>query len=268
MDPVINVLCVGGTGESYPGDTRTEVTGGMLGYVTRNLGPGFRPRWVGYPAQYGPVSGLGGLSFRQSVKAGADNLLRVLEDTPGRIVLLGYSQGCTVVRQLLHDAPPAVRRVEVVGLVADPEAPPNGDANYGVLGTDPVIPYWVTPMWVTNPKDPICNAAPDSLLRDFADLTEYFGFSDAGRWMLDVLEGLKRRSPLNRWGADSWSLASILAARDRVNRSIAEAWAYLPRIESVGGLVINPSGGQHTTAYLRMPELTGLADRIRSRMIV
>jgi pimeloyl-ACP methyl ester carboxylesterase len=262
MEPVIKVLCVGGTGESYPGDTRTEVAG-MLGYVTRRLGTEFRSRWVGYPAQYGPVA-----SFRQSVKAGADNVLSVLEATPGRVVLLGYSQGCTVVRKLLQDNPPAVRRVEVVGLVADPEAPPNGDSNFGVLGTDPTIPYWVTPMWVSNPLDPICNAAPDSLLRGFADFTEFFGFTDSGRWLLDVLDGLKQRTVLNRWGADSWSLASMLAARDRVNRSIAEVWAYLPRIRSVGGLVINPSGGQHTDAYLALPELPGLADRIRSRMIV
>ena len=95
----MTVLAVGGTGESHPDDHRTVVTG-LLGGVTTHLDDRFTSRWVGYPASYGPVA-FGGLNYRQSTQAGVCRLIAAIRRADGPVALIGYSQGCSVIRELL-----------------------------------------------------------------------------------------------------------------------------------------------------------------------
>ncbi len=62
-----------GTGESYVGDDRTEVTG-LLSAVTDCLDRRFIAQCVPYAASYGPVPHRDGLSYAESVDDGVANL--------------------------------------------------------------------------------------------------------------------------------------------------------------------------------------------------
>ncbi len=249
------VLVVGGTGESHPGDTRTEVSGMLLG-VTGRLSSRFTSRRVGYPAEYGSAgNGAGGTSFHDSVRAGVRNLAQATAGTIGPIVLLGYSQGCTVAREFLS-TPGMAESLGIVaaGFVADPQMPPGAaygkpqQSGWGIAGKggDVPVPAW----WIANDNDPIPNASPDSLLRDVADLTEFMSFTDALTWGSRVLERVAANNWQNGWGAeDPDSPLDVLAAKRRVDTAISEALAYLPRMP-----IVNEAGGQHTSydsaAYL------------------
>ncbi|WP_245677105.1 PE-PPE domain-containing protein [Nocardia acidivorans] len=256
------VLVVGGTGESYPGDTRTDVSG-MLAGVTGHLSRRFTSRWVGYPAEYGPVgNGAGGTSFHDSVRAGVRNLAQAAAGTIGPIVLLGYSQGCTVVREFLS-TPGAAESLGIVaaGFVADPQMPPGAaygkpqQSGWGIAGKggDVPVPAW----WIANDRDPIPNASPDSLLRDIADLTEFMTATDSIGWARAVIDRLLRSSWQNSWGAKNpLNLVDVWRARRRVDTALAEAFAYLPQVP-----VLNDAGGEHTSygveAYLSPGSGTG-----------
>lgn len=129
-DPVhaVTVLVVGGTGESYDGDMRTEVTG-LLSGVTDALDDRFDTRWVGYPASYGPAPHLSGISYADSVAAGQRALAAALHAVVGPVMIIGYSQGAVVIRRLLADLDAradmrALSRVVAVGFVADPISRP------------------------------------------------------------------------------------------------------------------------------------------------
>ena len=78
--PTITVFVVGGTGESYPGDPRTEVSGLLTG-VADELDDRFDCRWIGYPASYGPAPRPGGMSFVESVGIGAGRLRAAIRAT-------------------------------------------------------------------------------------------------------------------------------------------------------------------------------------------
>lgn len=248
------VLVVGGTTESYPGDERTDVSGILRG-VTDRLDARFHARWVGYPAEYARWN-----SFRDSVDEGVRRLSDLVRSTPGDIAVLGYSQGCTVVRAYLDDAArngePHDTRVKAAGLVADPEAPPLAGQpdRFGVLGHSlSAIPEWVQPYWASNPRDPICAARYDSLLREFADYTEWFGFGDLIKWGTDFLDTLRT--------ADLGDVTP-----EAVAVTIAEIQAYLPRWPIGPFLSLNPPGGQHVEVYATSPHLLpGLASWLNAR---
>ncbi|MBO0853945.1 MAG: PE-PPE domain-containing protein, partial [Nocardia sp.] len=184
-DP-ITVLAVGGTAESYRGDDRRAVQG-MLAGVTDRLSDRFTARWVGYPADYGPVTGFHHDAFALSVPEGSRNLAARIACCEGPVALLGYSQGCCVIRSLLEDADTTlISRIAGVGFVADPLMPAGAAfgkpdlRGWGVAGAgrELAVPAW----WVANDHDPIPLASPDSLLRDLADITEFMSFTDVVLW--------------------------------------------------------------------------------------
>ncbi len=253
----VTVLAVGGTGESFPGDPRTDVTG-LLAGVTDRLDDRFRSRWVGYPSSYGPVPARHGMSFADSVAVGSDRLRSLIATTPGPIMLIGYSQGCVVIRHALagdHVRRSDLCRVIGVGLVADPHQPAgvvDGCAGSGVAGPGPDLPTGVATLWIADPADMICNADADSLVRDVADLTEALSLDDLLGWLRTSLLKLRRNTFQN---AARTSIRPRQWRRDltRVRRLVLDVLGYLPALIVIGGFrVRNRRGGRHT-AYASEP---------------
>ena len=120
----VTVLAVGGTGPSHVDDHDARVRG-LLSAVTDELDSRFDSRWVAYPASYGPVAD-GGLSFRHSTAMGVKALSTAIAETDGPVMLIGYSQGCTVIRAALPTlTSPTLNGANIigVGLISDPQQP-------------------------------------------------------------------------------------------------------------------------------------------------
>ncbi|GAA1480371.1 hypothetical protein GCM10009624_08110 [Gordonia sinesedis] len=256
----VTVLAVGGTGESYPGDDRRHVTG-LLSEVTDALDARFHSRWVGYPASYGPTPDPHGPSFDDSVAEGVRRLDAVFADTPGPVMVIGYSQGAVVIRRWLcaltarSGSSEELARVLAVGFVADPHQPPGavpGCDGWGVAGPGSDLPAGLPAWWVGAPDDVICNASADSLIRDIADLTAAMDLRRPARWAHQMWNTLRSNGFQNAartsFGPRQW--------RRDIGRLVAacrEAQRYLPaRIVWRGIEVGNPVGGRHT-AYATEP---------------
>lgn len=254
--PSVTVLAVGGTGESYPQDRRTRVSG-LLRAVTDGLDDRFESRWVGYPASYGPVAA-GGLSYRHSTLVGVRKLTEAVSGTAGPVMLIGYSQGCTVIREILGDAAVGrtdLRNVTAVGLISDPEQPGDvapGCDGHGVAGTGPPLPDSIPVHWIADPRDMICNASDDSFVRDLADLTEWMSLRGQQVWRRELWRLLRRNSFQN---AAKTCLSPRQWRRDtrRIRTAAHEVLGYLPpRLTWRGVGVRNPRGGRHI-AYASEP---------------
>lgn len=156
---------------------------------------------------------------------------------PGKYILVGYSAGCRPARELLERHPGLIDRVEAIAQMADPWQPasrqqhgiPDGPG-FGVMG-QAFGPVPGRTFWCGAVQDPICRAAPDSLLRYLAASTDavpgglFARFVDKahrGRLQLAPFLGL----PLHEW---------FFGLGPRIDRSIREAQSYL--------------GNGHTKAY-------------------
>lgn len=252
----MTVLAVGGTGESHPDDHRTVVTG-LLGHVTANLDERFTSRWVGYPASYGPVS-VGGLSYRQSTQSGVRRLIAKIAGVDGPVALIGYSQGASVIRELLGlmaRGTVSLPKVVAAGLVSDPQQPAgavDGCDGSGVAGDGPEVPSSVEIMWIAHPSDMICNASDDSLIRDIADITRWMSFRTPKHWLQQVWALLRcngfQNAAKTRLSPRQW----IRDAR-RLRVASRELAGYLPRtLVWRRYRVANPSGDRHI-AYATEP---------------
>lgn len=256
VPPSVTVLAVGGTGESHPGDRRTRVSG-LLRAVTDDLDARFESRWVGYPASYGPVA-TGGLSYRHSTRIGVRRLKYAARDAPGPVMLIGYSQGCTVIREVLGaiaDGRLDLPNVVAAGLISDPQQPDgvaSGCDGHGVAGTGPPLPTAVPVQWIADPRDMICNASDDSYVRDLADLTCWMSLRTRKVWLRQLWRLIRRNGFQNaaktglsprQWRRD---LRRLRTARD-------EILGYLPPHLGWRRICLNnPSGGRHI-AYANEP---------------
>lgn len=254
--PPITVFVVGGTGESYPGDPRTEVSGLLTG-VADELDDRFDCLWIGYPASYGPAPRPGGMSFVESVGIGAGRLRAAIRATAGPVALVGYSQGAVVIRSAvadlaIGDAETAsdLDRVLGVGLVADPHQPPGvvpGCDGWGVAGPGADLPTGLPVYWVGASQDVICNADADSLVRDVADLTGSMTLAGLGRWGRSAWDVLRANDLQN---ARRTSVRPAQWRRDpgRMLAAWREVRCYLPSRIRVGGVwLTNAVGGRHTS---------------------
>ncbi|ORM37052.1 PE-PPE domain-containing protein [Williamsia sp. 1135] len=259
---MLTVLTVGGTGESYPGDSRSEVSG-LLAAVTDRLDDRFASRWVGYPASYGPVPTAGGVSYLDSVRTGVDHLSTAIAETEGPIMLIGYSQGCVVIRELLARDGHLLGNVVAAGFVADPHQPPGAVAGcdgFGLAGPGAPLPRDLPALWIADPDDVICNASDDSFLRDVADLTAGLSVRDLRGWLRSLWQVVTSNSFQN---AARTSIRPRQWRKDvqRLRVVALEIAGYLPARLMLGGLkVVNRRGGRHT-AYAAEPmvgsDLTG-----------
>ena len=158
----------------------------------------------------------------------------------GNYILVGFSAGCRPARELLEQHPHLKPRVAAIAQLADPWQPANRQQHgipdgpgYGVMGQK-LGPAPSKTYWCGSPSDPICRAAPDSLLRYLtasADavpgglIAAFLHKAVRGRLQLIPFLGL----PIHEW---------FIGLGPRIDRSIREARAYL-------------SEGEHTTAYTR-----------------
>lgn len=252
----MTVLAVGGTGESHPDDHRTDVTG-LLSQVTDSLDSRFTARWVGYPASYGPVA-IGGLSFQHSAQIGVRRLVAAIENTDGPVALIGYSQGCTVVREVLGriaSGELVLPSVSAAGLISDPQQPAGvvpGCTGRGVAGIGPAVPSSVQVLWIGHPHDMICNASDDSYIRDIADLTGWMSFRTPNIWLRQLLTLLRSNGFQN---AAKTRLSPRQWVRDvrRLRTAARELAGYLPRSMTWRRYrFANPAGDRHI-AYASEP---------------
>ena len=259
----LTVLAVGGTGESRPDDHRTFVTG-LLGHVTGALDDRFVCRWVGYPASYGPVA-VGGLSYRHSTALGVRRLIAAVEATRGPVALIGYSQGCSVIREVLGQMASGaidLPAVTAAGLISDPQQPAgavDGCSGRGVAGVGPNVPAEVETVWIGHPHDMICNASEDSYIRDIADLTRWMSFRTTRSWLRQVWH-LIRSNGFQNASKTSFSPRQWRRDARRVRVALRELAGYLPKtLAWRRWSVANPSGGRHI-AYAVEPLDAGDVD--------
>ncbi|GAB7520883.1 PE-PPE domain-containing protein [Rhodococcus sp. no. 34] len=253
----VTVLAVGGTGESHVGDDGTRVRG-LLSAVTDELDSRFDSRWVAYPASYGPVAD-GGLSFRHSTAMGVKALTAEIAQTDGPVMLIGYSQGCTVIRSAL----PTLNRANIigVGLISDPQQPAGvieGCEGHGVAGDGPDIQPWIPVKWIGHPQDMICNASDDSYIRDIADLTRWMSFSQARVWAGKVWELLRSNAFQNaqktRFSPKQWR-----TDLRRLRTAFLEVLGYLPTKLNLNRFQLkNPRGGRHISYAIEPLDESGL----------
>lgn len=156
---------------------------------------------------------------------------------PGQYILIGYSAGCRPARELLERHPGLKDRVAAIAHLADPWQPAdrqqNGipdSAGHGIMGQK----YGPIPdrtFWAGHPFDPICRAAPDSLLRYLtagvdavpgALFGTFLDTAQRGRLQLAPFLGL----PLHLWFG---------GLGGRIDSAVREAQSYL--------------GSGHTKAY-------------------
>ncbi|MFI8569609.1 PE-PPE domain-containing protein [Rhodococcus sp. NPDC078407] len=257
----VTVLAVGGTGESHPSDRRTRVTG-LLACVVGQLDDRFVGRWVGYPASYGPVA-FGGLCFRHSADIGVRRLRRAIETTTGPIALIGYSQGATVVREVLGlvaDGTIDGTRIVAAGLVSDPQQPVgavSGCTGRGVAGAGPALPASIPVRWIGLATDMICNASDDSLIRDIADLTRWMSFRTPKTWLRELWMLLRSNSFQN---ATRTRLRPSQWARDvrRLRTAAGEVAGNLPQSMRWRRWEWTNAGGGRHIAYARENYADGL----------
>ena len=253
----VTVLAVGGTGESHVGDHGARVRG-LLSAVTDELDSRFDSRWVAYPASYGPVAD-GGLSFRHSTAMGVKALTAEIAQTDGPVMLIGYSQGCTVIRSAL----PTLNRANIigVGLISDPQQPAGvieGCEGHGVAGDGPDIQPWIPVKWIGHPQDMICNASDDSYIRDIADLTRWMSFSQARVWAGKVWELLRSNAFQNaqktRFSPKQWR-----TDLRRIRTAFLEVLGYLPTKLNLNRFQLkNPRGGRHISYAIEPLDESGL----------
>lgn len=252
----MTVLAVGGTGESHPDDHRTAVTG-LLSHVTESLDSRFSTGWVGYPASYGPVA-VGGLSYQQSTQVGVRRLIAAVRSVDGPVALIGYSQGCAVIREVLgrmSTGDVVLPSVVSVGLISDPQQPAGavaGCSGRGVAGIGPALPDHVQVMWIGHPHDMICNASDDSYIRDVADLTRWMSFRTPKLWLAH-LWSLVRSNGFQNAAKTGLSPRQWVRDARRLRVAARELAGYLPRsLVWRTYRVSNPAGDRHI-AYASEP---------------
>ena len=193
-------------------------------------------QWVPWPAS---LMGVGGTTpwptaTEDAIKWAHDYMW----NHEGNYILVGFSAGCRPAREFLERHPGMSPRVLALAQLADPWQPanrqqhgiPDRSGGWGIMG-QAYGPIPDRTWWCGNPADPICRAAPDSLLRYLAASTDavpgglFAAFIDKahrGRLQLVPFLGL----PLHEW---------FFGLGPRIDRSIKEAQAYL--------------GSGHTSAY-------------------
>lgn len=248
---MITVLACRGIGEPLHGN--------MCSAVTRRLDPTrFRAVDVPWTASYGPVPLPLGPAFNASLRTGRELLLRMIDEDPNSVLLLGYSGGAALAGDVAHEVALGQHpRLEVVGcgLISDPFMPwaaSPTEGTWGIAG-ERTVPYRIPTYWAADPADAICCCPSNSPLRTIADQTRAFSLSNLLGWGVDLVGRLKRQE---------WQQVAI----DWRNRDEVHA-IYRQAAHDLDGYLRR---GDHTSYALRTMRETGvtytdwLADQINT----
>lgn len=247
-------LWLPGTGESYKDDLRTDIleVGPVenMGYAiaTEFVGKDIDSLWVGYDSTIGIAGGpLNGQDHYTSRQIGRENLLQKARATEGWLIFGGYSQGAGIAWEVMQEIyagkhPDLWPRMLCSVLVANPfrnkdnssnvttftlDASAGDTVGWGVanpLGTG--ISARIPEFNLVNPKDMITNAAPDSFLRDVADLIEYMEFNeDTLNWGLKTYENVANVN----WVAAAAGWLDIPNQIRRVQTTLREIAGYVSK---------------------------------------
>ncbi|NKV45440.1 hypothetical protein GS926_14925 [Rhodococcus hoagii] len=189
---MITVLSCRGIGEPLQGN--------MCSAVTRRLDPTrFRVIEVPWTASYGPVPLPFGPAFDESLRAGRELLLRMIDEDPNPVLLLGYSGGAALAGNVAAEVGRGLHpHLELAGtaLISDPFMPwaesPTPEEKWGIAGGRYIpgdFPVW----WAADPADAICCCPANSPLRTIADQTRSFSLSNLLGWGVDLVGRLKRQ---------------------------------------------------------------------------
>jgi len=155
-------------------------------------------RYVNFPASYGPATGIGDLSYAESVRAGMKAMLHEVRATPHPAILSGYSQGAAVAVRFARDILPGAHDLDVraVATMGNPYQPRHSGRS-GIAGALSVPRPLLS---VIAPGDPIADLPAGSPIRTVADMTAWMSLrsiEDVRLWGLDVLENLPTK--WQRW---------------------------------------------------------------------
>lgn len=188
---MISVLACRGIGEPMQGN--------MCSAVTRHLDPTrFRVREVPWPASYGVVPLPMGPAFDESLRTGRELLLRMIDEDPNPVLLLGYSGGAALAGNVAAEVAAGKHpRLEVVGcgLISDPFMPnwaSPAPSIWGIAGHR-TIHHQLPTFWAADPADAICCCPANSPLRTIADQTRAFSASNLLGWGVDLVGRLQRQ---------------------------------------------------------------------------
>lgn len=217
MTTPVTFFYVPGTGESYKDDERTEIDQNSLGWLIKQ---GFAPdtinsQWIGYDSTYGPAGGqngaIGGESYYESKAIAKAKLLAKAKATPGWLIFGGYSQGSAAVWEVMQEVyqgkhPDLWPRIlcalnvanpmrtkgfggrQVTFIYPDQSKAINGWGVANRLGTGIEPRLWEFNL--VHPEDVICNAKENAIVRDVADMTEYFELNPSANWAGKVINHL------------------------------------------------------------------------------
>lgn len=257
---------VPGTGESYKDDVRTfdeaiadGIAAGkptMGASVIAGFGPDIESVWVGYDSSFGPVSDdpLNGESHHDSRAIGRAALLAKARATEGWLIFGGYSQGAGVVWEVMQEVyqgkhPDLWPRIIGSMNMANPYRTKTSNENtvnlfttgetalptsgWGVanrLGTG--LEPRIFELNLINVKDMICNAQPDSWLRDVADLVEFMELGKDSEWGIRTFESVSNVD----WVAAAAGWLDVPNQMRRLANTLIELMGYM-----------NPNANKHTS---------------------
>lgn len=199
MTPRIELCWLDGTWCPRGGSMPSEV-------LRRALDPELvRFRYVEYPAMYGPATGIGDLSYAESVRAGMKRLRDAVRASDLPCIVGGYSQGGAAAVRFARDILPTAHDLDVraVATMGDPhqERHQGRSGIAGPLSTPrPRLSVWA-------PGDPIADLPDGCPLRSIADLTEWMSlrsFADGHRWALDCWETVTQMRAQAWWQPWRW----------------------------------------------------------------
>lgn len=203
---MIDVLAIPGTSEAQSVDGRPV---GMTKSVT-DLLP--RDRFdcyaLAYPRTYGPFPHLLGVDYKSSVGEGVVRAIEWIRRSPNKVGLVGYSQGCAVVTQILERiAAGDLDDLEIsfAALIANPHRAKRHSldisvSGYGISGEHGPWPIGEFPIIeLANDKDPICALPAGSPIRGFYDLTHSFSITSPTRWARELFDQVSIQKRQRWW---------------------------------------------------------------------
>lgn len=202
--------------------------------------PSYKATRLKWPASMVTIGGRH--SWAEASVIGVEGINDIIDQDPEReYILLGYSGGCRVIHDWLDQNPQRLSKIAAVGLMSDPFRPKlkqqhgmSPTDGWGICGqrSGPIADRT---FWVSTPGDAITDAAPDSILRTAADVSDVM----PGQFLADLRHHLHRGDLQLAWQIGVFRrnpLGWFMALGPRLHQARRDIEGYL-------------RGGRHTTAY-------------------